>query len=49
VAKSRDYEQHILNLFDGYVHGSLSRRQFIDKAAADLAWQRTVEHVTEHL
>lgn len=34
MAKSSDYDQRILNLFDGYVHGTLSRRQFIDKAAA---------------
>jgi carboxymethylenebutenolidase len=34
VAKSSDYDQRILNLFDGYVHGTLNRRQFIDKAAA---------------
>ncbi len=34
MANSKDYDQRILNLFDGYVHGTLSRRQFIDKAAA---------------
>jgi len=34
VAKSSDYDQRILHLFDGYVHGTLSRRQFIDRAAA---------------
>jgi len=34
VASSSDYDQRILNLFDGYVHGTLSRRQFIDRAAA---------------
>jgi len=34
VASSADYDQRILDLFDGYVHGTLSRRQFIDRAAA---------------
>ncbi len=34
MAKSSDYDQRILHLFDGYVHGTLSRRQFIDRAAA---------------
>jgi len=34
VARSSDYDQRILHLFDGYVHGTLSRRQFIDRAAA---------------
>ena len=34
MAKSSDYDQRILNLFDGYVHGTLSRRQFIDRATA---------------
>jgi len=34
VAEKREYDQRILNLFDGYVHGKLSRRQFLDRAAA---------------
>ena len=34
MARSSDYDQRILHLFDGYVHGTLSRRQFIDRAAA---------------
>lgn len=34
MAKKPNYDQRILNLFDGYVHGTLSRRQFIDRAAA---------------
>lgn len=34
MAEKSNYDQRILNLFDGYVHGTLSRRQFIDKAAA---------------
>jgi carboxymethylenebutenolidase len=29
-----DYDPRVLELFDGYVHGRLSRRQFIDRAAA---------------
>ena len=28
------YDQRVLTLFDGYVHGKLTRREFLDKAAA---------------
>jgi len=34
VAKASDFDPRVLKLFDGYVHGSVSRRQFIDQAAA---------------
>lgn len=34
MASDSRYDQRILKLFDGYVHGTLSRRQFIDRAAA---------------
>jgi len=34
VAKASDYDPRVLKLFDGYVHGTVSRRQFIDQAAA---------------
>jgi carboxymethylenebutenolidase len=34
VAKKPEYDQQILRLFDGYVHGKLTRRQFLDQAAA---------------
>jgi carboxymethylenebutenolidase len=34
VAKAGDFDPRVLKLFDGYVHGSVSRRQFIDQAAA---------------
>ncbi len=29
-----DYEPEVLRLFDGYVHGALTRREFLDRAAA---------------
>ena len=32
--KAGDYDQRVLKLFDGYVHGRISRRQFLDRAAA---------------
>ena len=32
--RARDFDQRILELYDGYVHGALSRRQFIDRAGA---------------
>ena len=31
--KASDYPPAVLNLFDGYVHGSISRREFMDRAA----------------
>jgi len=33
MAKARDFDPEVLKLFDGYVHGTLSRRQFIDRVA----------------
>src|SRR3970040_989297 len=30
--KASDYPQELLNLFDHYVHGEISRRQFLDGA-----------------
>ena len=34
MAKAADFDPRVLTLFDGYVHGTVSRRQFIDQAAA---------------
>ncbi|MDX1498646.1 MAG: dienelactone hydrolase family protein [Woeseiaceae bacterium] len=34
MARKPEYDQRILELFDGYVHGKLTRRQFLDRAAA---------------
>jgi carboxymethylenebutenolidase len=30
--KASDFPQELLNLFDGYVHGGISRREFLDRA-----------------
>ncbi len=30
--KASEFPQQLLNLFDGYVHGGISRRQFLDRA-----------------
>jgi carboxymethylenebutenolidase len=30
--KASDFPQELLNLFDGYVHGAINRRQFLDRA-----------------
>jgi carboxymethylenebutenolidase len=30
--KAFEFPQELLNLFDGYVHGGISRRQFLDRA-----------------
>ena len=34
MAKAGDFDPRVLKLFDGYVHGVVTRRQFIDQAAA---------------
>jgi carboxymethylenebutenolidase len=31
--KATDFPREVLDLFDGYVHGSVSRREFLDRAA----------------
>ena len=31
--KASDYPPDVLKLFDGYVHGYISRREFLDRAA----------------
>jgi carboxymethylenebutenolidase len=33
MKKTSDYDPEILELFDGYVHGKINRRQFLDRAA----------------
>lgn len=33
MSNASDYDPQILELFDGYVHGKLTRRQFLDRAA----------------
>lgn len=33
MGKASDYDPRVLKLFDGYVHGKLTRRQFLDGAA----------------
>ncbi|MDH3805973.1 MAG: twin-arginine translocation signal domain-containing protein, partial [Gammaproteobacteria bacterium] len=34
MANRADYDRRVLDLFDGYVHGNVTRRQFLDRAAA---------------
>ena len=31
--KASDFPQEVLDLFDGYVHGTMNRREFLDRAA----------------
>ncbi len=31
--KAGDFPPEVLNLFDGYIHGGMSRREFLDRAA----------------
>ena len=31
--KASDFPQEVLDLFDGYVHGTMNRREFVDRAA----------------
>ncbi len=37
MARASDFDPSILALFDGYVHGRLTRRQFLDRAAGLVA------------
>lgn len=37
MQKADDFDPRILELFDGYVHGRLSRRQFLDRVAGFVA------------
>jgi carboxymethylenebutenolidase len=30
--KASDFPQELLNLFDGYLHGRMSRREFLDSS-----------------
>ena len=30
---AKDFSPELLELYDGYVHGRISRRQFLDRAA----------------
>jgi carboxymethylenebutenolidase len=34
LAKETDYDPKVMRLFDGYVHGQMTRRQFLDRVAA---------------
>ena len=34
MAKETDYDPKVMRLFDGYVHGQMTRRQFLDRVAA---------------
>jgi carboxymethylenebutenolidase len=31
--KASDFPQEVLDIFDGYVHGRINRREFLDRAA----------------
>ncbi|MCE3000085.1 MAG: dienelactone hydrolase family protein, partial [Betaproteobacteria bacterium] len=31
--KASDFPQEVMKLFDGYVHGRIDRREFLDRAA----------------
>ena len=31
--KASDFDQRVLDLYDGYVHGKIGRREFLDRAA----------------
>ena len=34
MSETQKYDEEVWKLFDGYVHGQVSRRQFLDRAAA---------------
>jgi carboxymethylenebutenolidase len=47
--KASDFPQEVLNLFDGYQHGFISRRDFIDRAAKYAAGGVTAAAMLESL
>jgi carboxymethylenebutenolidase len=47
--KARDYPPEVLKLFDGYVHGTLTRREFLDRAAAFAVGSFTAAAMLESL
>ena len=47
--KASDFPPEVLRLFDGYVHGSISRREFLDKAARYAAGSVTAAAFLEAL
>ena len=47
--KAADFPPEVLRLFDGYVHGTLSRRDFLDRAAGFAAGGMTAAAMLESL
>ena len=34
MSEKKDVDPRVMQLFDGYVHGQITRREFLDRAAA---------------
>jgi carboxymethylenebutenolidase len=49
VKKKKIYDQRLLDLYDGYAHGVISRRQFLDRAAAITASGISAVTLLSHL
>jgi carboxymethylenebutenolidase len=49
MARASDYDPRVLALFDGYVHGRLTRRQFLDQATGLVATGSTAAAVLASL
>ena len=47
--KASDFDQGLLDLFDGYVHGALDRREFLDRAKAYAVGGMTAAAILETL
>ena len=47
--KASDFDPELLNLFDSYVHGGISRREFMDGAAKYAVGGLTVAGIFESL
>ncbi|MGI9486134.1 MAG: YghX family hydrolase [Geminicoccaceae bacterium] len=47
--KASDFDQELLDLYDGYAHGQISKRQFFDEAAKFAVGGLTVAAVVESL
>ncbi len=49
MKKATDFDQKLLNLFDRYVHGMISRRQFLDQASKFAVGSLTAAAILESL
>ena len=47
--KANDFDQKLLDLYDGYAHNQIARREFLDKAAKYAVGSLTAAAILESL